>query len=186
MQYHQIFPTTIATDHYPDEVSRNLHFLERRMGTSHYVSEDTNVLDIDFMSDVKQFIIKRLNQYYRNVLKEKNVEPYITQSWVNFTEKNQFTHPHRHVNSIVSGVFYVSADDEVTLISDSESSFNNRDSRYKLSVKDNDLILFPSSLLHYVPPHPISKMRISIAFNSFAVGTFGNHDILTGLNVANG
>jgi hypothetical protein len=36
-----------------------------------------------------------------------SVTPYITQSWLNYTETNQYHHKHEHPNSLVSGVFYV-------------------------------------------------------------------------------
>ena len=34
----------------------------------------------------------------------------ITQSWINFTKKGEYHHPHAHPNSLISGVFYVEAD----------------------------------------------------------------------------
>ena len=42
-----------------------------------------------------------------------------------------------------------------------------------IRVGTNELILFPSSLLHYVPPTTNKNKRISIAFNSFIYGNVG-------------
>ena len=35
----------------------------------------------------------------------------ITQSWVNYTNTNEFHHKHSHSNSMVSGVFYIQANE---------------------------------------------------------------------------
>jgi predicted 2-oxoglutarate/Fe(II)-dependent dioxygenase YbiX len=42
-----------------------------------------------------------------------------------------------------------------------------------VKVNKNELILFPSVLLHYVPPTTNKNKRISIAFNSFIEGNIG-------------
>ena len=47
-----------------------------------------------------------------NVLRIKeNVSLDVTQSWANFTQKGQYHHKHNHSNSVLSGVFYVKADE---------------------------------------------------------------------------
>lgn len=183
MIYHDLFPTVIATDRYSGKVDPRIKTTPLTMGTSHYISLNHNLLDLDYLSNLKEYIIERLSYYYREALSEENVTPYITQSWFNVTEKNQGTHPHRHPNSIVSGVFYVDADDEIIFYDVNGSSFNTKRSAKRMKVNSNDLILFPSTLLHYVPTHTETKTRTSIAFNSFATGTFGDHNILTGLTL---
>ncbi len=50
------------------------------------------------------------NAYYYN--NPNNITPYITQSWLNYTETNQYHHKHQHPNSLVSGVFYINCDDK--------------------------------------------------------------------------
>lgn len=183
MQYHEVFPTVIATDTYAGEIDSKITSLEYVMGTSHHISLNHSVLDLEYLSNLKKYILDQLKNYYQNVLFEKNVIPFITQSWVNRTEKGQNTHPHRHPNSIVSGVFYVDANDSIEFYDSNPSSFNINKTVKRINVSTNDLILFPSTLLHYVPPHSESKTRFSIAFNSFATGTFGDDKKLTGLTI---
>ena len=183
MIYHELFPTVIATDRYAGEVDFNIRLTPLTMGTSHYISLNHSLLDLDYLSELKEYILEKLKVYYRQVLSEESIDPYITQSWLNITEKNQGTHPHRHPNSIVSGVFYVEADDEIIFYDTNGSSFNTKCSVKKMKVSKNDLILFPSTLLHYVPNNTKTRTRITIAFNTFATGTFGDHNILTGLNL---
>ena len=48
-------------------------------------------------------------------------------------------------------------------------------------VQKNDLLLFPSSTIHKVKIKDVSNSRISLAFNVFAKGAFGNKNELTEL-----
>jgi len=42
----------------------------------------------------------------------KKVKPFITQSWLNYTQQNQFHHQHAHPNSFLSGAYYISCDND--------------------------------------------------------------------------
>ena len=54
-----------------------------------------------------------IKDYFNKVLSiTDEVTPYITQSWLNYTETKQFHHRHEHPNSIVSGVFYINCHEE--------------------------------------------------------------------------
>ena len=49
---------------------------------------------------------------------------------------------------------------------------NTRDyNNLNVTVKNGDLILFPSTLMHSVKTNTSNKERISLAFNSFIKGT---------------
>jgi hypothetical protein len=50
-----------------------------------------------------------------------------------------------------------------------------------VAVGTNDIVMFPSSVLHRVPETTNPDMRISLAFNSFFRGKIGNVDS-TGVN----
>ena len=182
MKYIEEFPTIIGRCKYHGQIPKDIYSLPVVMGTSHYISEDKNVLNLNILQDVKIFILDNLKKYFTDVINELNVQPYITQSWLNCTEKNQSTHPHYHPNSIVSGVLYVNANDSIIFYSNKMETFGKTMSK-KYNVETGDLLLFPSSLMHYVPNHKDTSQRVSIAFNTFAHGQFGDPNILTGLNI---
>lgn len=52
-----------------------------------------------------------------------------------------------------------------------------------MGVKDGDLLIFPSSLIHDVPKVVGDKQRISIAFNSFLKGNLGDMSYSTELKL---
>jgi uncharacterized protein (TIGR02466 family) len=97
---------------------------------------------------------------------------------------NGFHHEHDHPNSIISGVFYFSADKTNDIISFKRSEYKQIQILYKeandyntvqtdIKVESGDLVLFPSSVSHYVPNTESAKTRISLAFNSFVYGELG-------------
>jgi len=52
---------------------------------------------------------------------------------------------------------------------------------WKFSVQSNQVILFPSDLMHQVEMKKGNNLRISLAFNVFFKGKLGHRDSLTEL-----
>tara|TARA_R110000751_G_scaffold266586_3_gene365627 strand:+ start:733 stop:1347 length:615 start_codon:yes stop_codon:yes gene_type:complete len=123
-----------------------------------------------------------------------SVKPYITQSWLNYTEKNQHHHRHSHENSIVSGVLYIKANKEFDKIKFFKNRYKqiapeiinynlwNAES-YWFSVETGDVVMFPSYLDHMVEVTEKNETRISLAFNVFIKGDIGNSEKLTQLRL---
>ena len=69
------------------------------------------------LKKIKQFCEQQLKIYVEQVIAPKEeLDFYITQSWLNITKPGEFHHEHSHPNSIISGVFYISTeeDDKIT------------------------------------------------------------------------
>ena len=186
-----IFPMAVMKFNFENELNElELDFINKCEKTSvknsgnsnssnSYIFEDSN------MSRIKDFSDKCLNTYFENIYSPAdNSKLKITQSWINYTNLNEYHHPHAHTNSIVSGVFYISANKELDKITFAKNNYQQIEIEYKkandyntneldIKVGTNELILFPSSLLHYVPPTTNKNKRISIAFNSFVEGNIG-------------
>ena len=107
-----------------------------------------------------------------------NSELYITESWTVYLNNGQSVHNHNHANSIVSGVLYYN-DAKISFVNDKrpflwfdESEFNEFNSNeHMMNLSQGDLILFPSSLVHFVRPIEQEKTRMSLSFNTFVKGT---------------
>lgn len=152
-----------------------------------FTSQNNHVLDEKVFLNLKKELLKSVNIYFKEVLSPKNkLTPYITQSWLNFTNENQFHQTHNHSNSIVSGVYYINANEGDNISFHQEQArpqiyippkkynlFNSKTWTFKISK--GFLILFPSSLLHSVGVRKGDKTRISLAFNTFVKGTLGNN-----------
>jgi len=147
----------------------------------------------DKLKNIKQFCEQQIKVYVKEVLNPKEeLDFYITQSWLNITKPGEFHHEHSHQNSIISGVFYISTeeDDKITFceanaklkefISFEKEEFNiwNSTSLF-FPVNNNELVLFPSWLNHKVDRNEkATTNRISLSFNTFVKGTFGSREQL--------
>lgn len=157
-------------------------------------SKDNYVLNRKELKNIKKFLDQCCKEYLETVICPKNnIELYITQSWLNYTEKNQYHHKHQHPNSVISGVLYLDADKEkdkivftnpkgYEQISLDINKYNiwNSDTWW-FPVETGQLFLFPSSTTHHVEIKKGNNTRISLAFNTFYKGVLGSNSQLTEL-----
>ncbi len=158
----------------------------------HFLSStDKNVLDRPDFAGVRSIVMKQINVYAREVLfVNKNIEFYITDSWINVYRRGEQAGAHMHHNSLVSGVLYLNATDAggdivfhrdvqsqvpfppaLDLDLDSFNIYNCKSWGYR--PKTNDICLFPSVVSHSVEPNGSDEPRCSLAFNVFVKGNIG-------------
>ena len=202
-QIHSIFPTPV----YIAKRDSNLSFKEekeirkiieeegmyRNIGNS--TSNNSDIFD-GKLKKLKQFCEQQLKLYVKEVLNpKKELDFYITQSWLNVTKPGEYHHNHSHSNSLISGVFYISTEEDDRL------TFTDPKAKEKEAIKferkkynpinsttwwfpsvTNELMLFPSWLEHQVEVNEKATTdRISISFNTFVRGALGNRKELTEL-----
>jgi len=164
-------------------------------GPSNSASNNTYIFN-NKLKEIKQFCEQQIKIYVEKIINpEKELDFYITQSWLNITKPGEAHHSHYHANSIISGVFYVSTEEDDNIVFGDPNkrlkdmiSFKlkeqnpfNSDS-WGFPVNNNELILFPSWLEHAVEPNKTATMnRISISFNTYVRGTLGETHNLTEL-----
>jgi uncharacterized protein (TIGR02466 family) len=194
-----IFPTPVYMSKLGRELTKKeLSFIDKTKldvckNEGNITSNDNYILNQKNFNNLKTDLDLRVQDYFDKVISPaNNITAYITQSWLNYTEKNQFHHKHQHANSLVSGVFYINCDDKFDKI----KFFNDKYQTIKTEVKDwniwnyescwfsvktGDIILFPSSLSHMVETKEGDNTRISLAFNVFIKGKIGNNKSITEL-----
>ena len=160
------------------------------------VSSDNSNIFNDKLKNIRQFCEQQLEIYVEQIINPKQeLDFYITQSWLNVTKPGGFHHEHSHQNSIISGVFYLKTEetDKISfidpngklkdLINFDKKEFNLWNSTdWSFESVTNELILFPSWLVHFVQPNRFAtKDRISLSFNTFARGIFGAKKDMTEL-----
>jgi len=192
-----IFPTPI----YRSNIERS--FTKRELNYISYLKKDNlqnlgnitsknnYVLRNTIFNNINFFLEISVKEYFKKIINPlRDITPYITQSWVNFTYKDQYHHLHNHPNSIVSGVLYINTNnDNITFYKKFNSelriepkNFNDFNSNsHTYNVNTGDLILFPSYIDHYVSNKKFSDERISLSFNVFVKGKMGVADRLTEL-----
>lgn len=194
-----IFPTPIYMSKLDRELTKKeLNFVEKSKldfykNEGNITSNDNYILNQKVFSSLKEDLYLRVQDYFNKVLSTTDaVKPFITQSWLNYTETNQYHHKHEHPNSLVSGVFYVNCHEQFDKIKFFRNDYQTIKPEIKdwnlynseswwFTVKTGDIILFPSSLTHMVETKEGDNTRISLAFNVFIKGTIGNNKNLTEL-----
>ena len=200
MPIHQIFPQPI----YVSKLDRALtkeelraihkHKKKTSKNVGNTTSNDNYVLENKTLKKLKKDLNDRILDYVDKVICTNSpIIPYITQSWINYTETNQSHHRHAHSNSQISGVLYICANQKIDSIkfykTPSYAPINPSIIKYNIfnsfswrfPVQTGDVFLFRSSLEHGVDRTKGITPRISLSFNVFFKGTLGNKGELTEL-----
>jgi len=196
---HGIFPTPIYISKLEREFSKKeLSFIDVTKenvykNDGNTTSTDNYILNHKTFKNLKEELNLKIQDYFDKIVSPaNNITPYITQSWLNYTETNQYHHKHTHPNSLVSGVLYINCNEEFDKIKFFNENYKTIKTEVKdwniwnsetwwFSVKTGDLIMFPSSLTHMVETKQGDNTRISLAFNVFIKGTLGMNKNLTEL-----
>ena len=197
-----IFPTPIYTTKIDRGFTKQeLNFVEQQKkhctnNQGNINTKDNYILNRKEFKNIKKFLDKHCKDYLDTIICPKNnIELYITQSWLNYTETNQYHHRHEHPNSVVSGVLYFDSDvkNDKILFSHSKGyqqikpeidkeKFNLWNSEtWFFPVETGNLFMFPSSTTHQVETKKGNNTRISLAFNTFYKGSVGSNPQLTEL-----
>lgn len=199
---HSLFPTPIYTTKIDRPFTKQeLQFVNEQKkhctkNQGNINTKDNYILNRKEFKNIKKYLDKCCKDYLDTVICPKNnIELYITQSWLNYTETNQFHHQHQHPNSVISGVLYFNSDikNDKILFSHptvyqqispeiDDQKFNLWNSKtWFFPVETSDLFMFPSSTTHQVETKQGNNTRISLAFNTFYKGSVGSNTQLTEL-----
>lgn len=200
MQLISLFPTAVGIYQLDRALTKSetnfIQKFERRKNTGNLTSVDNYVFNNKQLKSLHKFCLESANNFFHELWKpKKELNLYITQSWVNYTAKGQFHHKHAHPNSFISGVFYVNANeqtDKIHFFSDNKHHINQirvfpteynpfNSESWWLSAGTGKLVLFPSSLEHMVEAVTTEEERISLSFNTFIKGPIGENHTLTEL-----
>jgi hypothetical protein len=131
-----------------------------------WVSRNKYVLEAKELVETKAMIMRELNVFMHEILSfEDEYSFYITNSWIQKISMGDYTHPHAHENSLISGVYYLevfedSGDFTVEKSYDTMNilptfvTFNFKKSNplnshsWTIRPKNGTFVLFPSHMSH--------------------------------------
>lgn len=190
------FPLMVCAEKYEFISSEKKYISDLKMinNIGNLMSKNDKVLDSKELSNLKLFIDEQIFVFKKNLMRMKDEnEIYITQSWVNNSNLNQFHPKHKHPNSVISGVMFLGENNIESLppirfhrtleMFPLEFSFDDLN-EFNASCREFDpvqgmLILFPSLLQHDVGVNTSDRVRTSISFNTYVRGTVGGREQLT-------
>lgn len=199
---YSIFPVSIYRENIKEFITEeNLDYVKNLKQVTYgnvgnLTSRDTYVLKNKKFNNLNKILLTHINNYFEKIIDTSdNITPYITQSWFNYTEENEFHHQHSHYNSVISGVFYFDAikeEDSIVFHKNNNDQISLTPKNYNLynstiwgfDVEKGDLILFPSTLEHSVKKKKGKNLRISLAFNVFIKGIIGKKEDLNELYIS--
>lgn len=156
-------------------------------------SIDKKVLERPEFTHIRSTVMHEVNKYGREVLRvNENIEFYITNSWVNVYRPGDEAGSHNHNNSLFSGVLYLQANEKsgdiifyrdilslvpfppaLDLEIDSSNIYNCKQFGHR--PKKNEIVLFPSVVMHSVGRNNSTEERWCLAFNVFVRGSIGGY-----------
>lgn len=153
------------------------------------ISENLYIFNEPIMTSIKEAVQGAINVFADEVMGIPQ-ELYITQSWSLVNNPGIGMHGHSHSNSIVSGSLYftdlpepnskmifdrhrVYQQLQMTPMADKRNHYNTLANFIEPRV--GEVVLFSSSLQHYVEANNSALDRYSIAFNTFVKGTLGDY-----------
>ena len=81
--------------------------------TSNSYTKDDYILKRPALKNIKSYIEKCCDDYLEKIMSPSDpVKLEITQSWINYSNKNEYHQEHCHSNSLVSGVLYINAQEK--------------------------------------------------------------------------
>jgi len=195
------YPLVVCGKNYEFTSSEKKYISELEMidNIGNLMSKNDKVLDSEELSNLKRFIDEQILNFKKNLLQIKDEnEIYITQSWINNANPDQFHPKHKHPNSIISGVMYLDDNTDESL---PPIRFYKTLDMFPLDFKFDDLnefnascrefdpvqgtlMLFPSLLEHDVAKNTSDRMRTSISFNTYVRGLVGGRKQLTEVNIS--
>lgn len=188
-----IFPITIYEAEYigfeslqADLIKAVLPYFENPAGGNDYFDGQGNPMIVRTNNEVYQdpafkpvvdFIEFHGRQYWQHCGYTRRVEPYIIHMWANELPPGGFTPPHNHNPSILSGAFYLDADEVKgdlyledplsTVKGKMPHDFEHRPYLYteQIKVKAGKLIMFPGWLYHHTRSNLSQQNRYVLGFN---------------------
>lgn len=194
------YPVMVCSENYQFTEAEEKYISELAMAENvgNSMSQNDRILEGSELSNLKAFIESQIAVYTNQILKMKEEnEIYITQSWANKSKTNEFHPMHKHPNSILSGVLFVTGNEGDGL---PPIRFHRVNDLFPLEFEYEELndfntgcrwfepvlgrlILFPSVLEHDVEKNNSDIERITLSFNTFARGSIGGRPQLTQVDI---
>lgn len=191
----QVFPTPFLRVNLKDKITSNCEKIINEWRTQP-ITED------NFGRNTSGNWISKNFQIIKNTELEPVIQPYIdffaeeirgetarqtiVGSWLNVNPTGYGHHKHRHSNSKISGIFYISTNENSgnfnlyrylehkQEVYDDIVKFNSFNYEFMYYIPKNyDLFLFNSYMYHSVDENKSDQPRISLAFNTFYADPIG-------------
>lgn len=182
VKIHKCFPTIIYEfEHEPtDQVMMESYIRQVRKNHEYHTEDDLHCLS--YFAEIRDKI-KEVSEKYLDDLQYEYERLEITGMWANMLYQGSIHAPHTHSNNVLSGVYYLNTNKKSSPIQffdpraqaqvlrpKNTPNWDNASMVQFESIQGRGFI-FPSWLMHWVPP--TEDERISISWNIIVRGEYG-------------
>jgi len=150
-----------------------------------YIGTDYTI--INKFPELKSSLEEALAYYIKQILQFK-AEGQLIKSWATKTGPGGYSNTHRHANSWLTGCYYPlpEPDTQIEFLRDTPFEYDTErvennlwnSYRYRITAIPNQLLIWPSYLLHRIRTNTAKQDRYSMAFSVLPKGSFGQMDSL--------
>jgi uncharacterized protein (TIGR02466 family) len=189
---HFLFSTPVLVSHPSYSFSKaelnSIQKLKQSPNIHNSYSVDKYIFDNNKkkFKSIRDYCQRHVDYYAYEILKiTPETKFYITQSWANYNKKGDTHQQHGHPNSLISGILFVQGRGATRFyrrnegfpleFQHTEYNYCNAES-FHFDLVIGQLCLFPSNIEHSVVENKLDTTRITLSFNTFAKGKFGEAD----------
>ena len=202
-QVYNLFPTPLYVNTFEGDITAIVNYFNSNemksasAGGYGEISKNSYILDNPICTPLNVFIKKCFEDFATNIMRYRYDDIEFAQSWLTYKKPGQFHKVHSHPNTLLAGVFYydVHPNDAAICFSKEAKSFNRSylepsllddyqqhpysQEEIYFTPQQNNFIIFPSYVMHGVPPNRTDRVRKALGVNALTKGTLGDKETIS-------
>jgi uncharacterized protein (TIGR02466 family) len=198
-----LFPTPLYVATYEGDTTEMIKYFDScemnpaSGGGYGMISKNSYIVDNPICKEFTEFAMFHFRRFATEIMRYNYEELQFAQSWLTYKEPGQFHKAHTHPNTLLAGVFYYDfqPDDAAICFSKDVKSFGRsylepsllpdyQDHPFSqeeiyFQPKQNNFIIFPSHVMHGVPPNKTNKVRKALGVNALTKGKLGDKETIS-------
>ena len=192
VKVHKCFPTIIYEFDYEPTDKIMMEQYIRQVRKNHEYHTDDDLMILSYFAKLRDKI-KDVSEQYLDDLQYEYNKIEITGMWANMLYEGSIHAPHTHSNNFLSGVYYLNTNEKSSPIQffdpraqaqvlrpRNTPNWNNA-SMVQFEAIQGKGFIFPSWLMHWVPP--TQDERISVSWNILVRGNYGEPNTLQNAHI---
>lgn len=161
------------------------------------ISKNSYILDNPICDKLNEFFMFHFREFATNIMRYDYEELMFAQSWLTYKMPGQFHKAHTHPNTLLAGVFYYDFQENDSAICFSKEARSYNRSYLEPSLlpdyqnypysqeeiyfqpKQNNFIIFPSYVMHGVPPNKTNHIRKALGVNVLTKNKLGDNETIS-------
>jgi len=197
-----LFPIPLYVNKYEGDTTEIVRYFDSQEmnpanGPYGIISKNSYVLDNPVCNPLNDWFRQCFRDFATHIMRYDYEDIEFAQSWLTYKDPGQFHKAHTHPNTLLAGVFYYDHEPgdasivfskevksfyrpymEPKLLQDYQEHAYSQEEIY-FTPERNTFIIFPSWLMHGVPPNKTNRTRKALGVNALTKGTLGERETIS-------